>query len=279
MVRIPSGLGCPDDAAGDLAAIGDQNALEHGLSLGSRHTALSLQLEQKLIALSRTKILQSPRLRSALRERDLTASPSPSAPTSRSVLRDGLMPSSARKSRPPELAVRASTLRANALRTTCGLRLCQEFFTLALLANIRNCRKFPWTTGRLLPFARGRMASVAIWALPAGGQPLDCGAIRVEMASGGGVLRPRLSGGRGLYGPRQLGDLPRGWVEIRLRPAVRGADLQHHGDYPSGALRTACGWYADGIWRRPAATPIRGPSPGCCGRWPNSPSAPPISPR
>ena len=33
------------------------------------------------------------------------------------------------------------------------------------------------------------------------------------------------------------------------------------------------------IWRKPAATPSRASCPIRCGRWPSSPSAPPISPR
>ena len=59
----------------------------------------------------------------------------------------------------------------------------------------------------------------------------------------------RLSGTRlpdcgRVYGPRQLGDVACGWVEVRLRAALDCSSLQHHGDRAAGAL------HAVGHWRR-----------------------------
>src|SRR5215217_2088431 len=69
-----------------------------------------------------------------------------------------------------------------------------------------------------LPRAEGRLAELPGSALPAGGEWLDRGAAGISVEAGCGLPRPRLSGGGGLHGPGQLGDLHRRRLEIRLCP-------------------------------------------------------------
>ena len=91
--------------------------------------------------------------------------------------------------------------------------------------------------------------------------------------------RPRLSRRGRLYGPRQLGDLARRRLQVRLHAAGRRAGLQHHGDRAAVAVRAAR--HRLGPRPRPGL-PRRLPAAGraaCCGRWPRSPSSPPTSPR
>src|ERR1700730_1108026 len=53
------------------------------------------------------------------------------------------------------------------------------------------------------------------------------------------VSRARLSGRGRLHGPRQLGDLARGRLEVRLRAALHRAALEPDGDPAAGAVRAA----------------------------------------
>ena len=52
--------------------------------------------------------------------------------------------------------------------------------------------------------------------------------------------RPRLSRRGRLHGSRQLGDLARRRLQVRLHAAGRRAGLQHHGDRAAVAVRAAC---------------------------------------
>src|SRR5262249_57334047 len=54
-----------------------------------------------------------------------------------------------------------------------------------------------------------------------------------------GVSRPGLSGGGRLHGSRQLGDLARRRVPVRLRAAGGGGPLQQDGAPAAGAVRTS----------------------------------------
>src|SRR5581483_4712109 len=76
------------------------------------------------------------------------------------------------------------------------------------------------------------------WAAAAGGSlrldphPTD----RSAVAQAPRLFGARLSGRRRLYGSRQLGDLARGRLQVRLRAADRRASVQHDGDPVAGAL-------------------------------------------
>ena len=59
-----------------------------------------------------------------------------------------------------------------------------------------------------------------------------------------GVLGARLHGVGRLYGPGELGDRPRGWIEVRLHAALGHHDFQSDGHSAAGALGPA--WYSDG---------------------------------
>ena len=61
--------------------------------------------------------------------------------------------------------------------------------------------------------------------------PTDAGLL----AQAAGLCRPRLSGGRRLHGPGQLGHRPRGRRALRLRPAQRHPAVQPDGHPAAGA--------------------------------------------
>ena len=92
-------------------------------------------------------------------------------------------------------------------------------------------------------------------------------------------LGPGLSGRGRLHGPRQLGDVARRRLEVRLRAADRCAAVQSDGDPAAGLVRAA--WHrrrprsGAGLPRRVSTRGRRGRS-GCLRR---SRSAPRISPR
>ena len=58
-----------------------------------------------------------------------------------------------------------------------------------------------------------------------------------QRAPDGRLPGSRLSGGRGLHGPRQLGHVARRRFQVRLRAALRRPHLQRHGDRAAGAVR------------------------------------------
>ena len=62
---------------------------------------------------------------------------------------------------------------------------------------------------------------------------------RFVLAQARVVSRPRLSGRGRLHGSRQLGDLARRRLEVRLRAADRRAAVQSDGDPAAGAVRAA----------------------------------------
>ena len=62
---------------------------------------------------------------------------------------------------------------------------------------------------------------------------------RFVLAQARVVSRPRLSGRGRLHGPRQLGDVARRRLEVRLRAADRRAAVQPDGDPAAGAVRAA----------------------------------------
>ena len=62
---------------------------------------------------------------------------------------------------------------------------------------------------------------------------------RLVLAQAHVVPRARLSGRGRLHGPRQLGDLARRRLEVRLRAADRRAAVQPDGDPAAGAVRAA----------------------------------------
>ena len=66
----------------------------------------------------------------------------------------------------------------------------------------------------------------------------EAGAVLAQAA---GLPRPRLSGGGWLYGSRQLGDLARRRVAVRLRAADGGAAVERDGDRAAVAVHAARG--------------------------------------
>ena len=85
---------------------------------------------------------------------------------------------------------------------------------------------------------------------------------RADLAARDRLCRSRLSGRRRLYGPRQLGDLARRRLQLRLHAAGRRAGLQHHGDRAAVALRAARHRHRAATWPRPAAMPFPRRLPG-----------------
>ena len=88
--------------------------------------------------------------------------------------------------------------------------------------------------------SQGRLASSARAALAGRGvrQHLDP-PNRVVLAQTDGVPRARLPGRRRLHGSRQLGDLARGRLQVRLHAADRRAAVEPDGDPAAGVVRAA----------------------------------------
>ena len=84
------------------------------------------------------------------------------------------------------------------------------------------------------------------------------------------VSRPRLSGRGRLHGSRQLGDVARRRVQVRIRAAHRRAAFQPDGDPAAGVVRAAWHRRRAATSRRPAATHFRAPCHGRSGCWPRS---------
>ena len=82
-------------------------------------------------------------------------------------------------------------------------------------------------------------------------------AVGIAVAQAAHLSRARLSRRRRLHGPRQLGDLARRRLEVRLRAAVRRAAVQSHGDRCCSRCARGSASPPGATSRRPAATPSR----------------------
>ena len=84
-------------------------------------------------------------------------------------------------------------------------------------------------TARLAPRARRGLALGGVWD--------DCRPpVWVGLEAAAGVSRTRVPGGGRLHGPRQLGDLARRRVQVRLRAALDRTAVQPDGNRAAGAL-------------------------------------------
>ena len=105
---------------------------------------------------------------------------------------------------------------------------------------LRDVLKMPTSTPATERPTQGRLAQSARAALAGRGVRHHCDPPdRLVLAQADGVPRARLSRRRRLHGPRQLGDLARRRLQVRLRAADRRAAVQPDGDPAAGAVRAA----------------------------------------